>query len=236
MTGFSGALVRIESISLDLPPVRAARELGLPDSGPDFEALSGMIDEASAAASPAAAFRECAPSVKTEDSVELGGEVFTSRALAANIAGASRVFPYVATCGCALESWSRKFSDPLLSYFAGHIKEAALGCALKSLYSCIEKTCRVPRYSTMAPGSLESWPLEQQGRLFRVLGGGRPAGVELTGSFLMLPSKSASGILFPSEEPFESCMLCARENCPSRRASYDEEFYVKIHGKIPAAR
>lgn len=236
MIGGAGPLVSVAGITPEFSPELSAEELGLPRSGPDFEALSGMIEEAAAAASPAAVFRECAPCGKTEDSVEFGGEVFAGRALAANLAGASRVFPYVATCGNELERWSRQFSDPLLSYFAAHIMEAALGSALKSLYSRIKTTCGVRRYATMAPGSLENWPLEQQSRLFRVLGGGRPAGVELTERFLMLPSKSASGILFPAVEPFESCMLCARENCPSRRAPYDEARYVKIYGNIPGAR
>ena len=47
-------------------------------------------------------------------------------------------------------------------------------------------------------------------------------GVELTNSFLMVPSKSVSGIYFPTEIKFESCKLCPGEGCPGRQAPYDK--------------
>jgi hypothetical protein len=50
-------------------------------------------------------------------------------------------------------------------------------------------------------------------------------GVWLSDSLLMVPAKSVSGVRFPTEESFESCQLCSRENCPGRRASYDDTLY-----------
>jgi len=41
----------------------------------------------------------------------------------------------------------------------------------------------------------------------------------------MVPVKSVSGILFPTEESFASCQLCPREVCPGRRAPYDPDLY-----------
>jgi len=46
--------------------------------------------------------------------------------------------------------------------------------------------------------------------------------VRLNESLLMTPSKSLSGIYFPTEIPFYSCQLCPRKKCPSRKANYDE--------------
>jgi predicted transcriptional regulator len=43
----------------------------------------------------------------------------------------------------------------------------------------------------------------------------------------MVPSKSVSGILFPTEQTFASCQLCPREGCPSRQAPYDPALYDK---------
>ena len=61
----------------------------------------------------------------------------------------------------------------------------------------------------MNPGSLADWPLREQRPLFGLLGNVRAAiGVTLTPSLLMTPTKSVSGILFPSEETFASCQLC----------------------------
>ncbi|MBE0616995.1 MAG: hypothetical protein IH608_03570 [Proteobacteria bacterium] len=46
-------------------------------------------------------------------------------------------------------------------------------------------------------------------------------GVRLTDSFLMIPRKSLSGLIFPSERPFVSCRLCDRRDCPGRQVPYD---------------
>jgi hypothetical protein len=75
----------------------------------------------------------------------------------------------------------------------------------------------------MSPCSLEDWPITEQAKLFSLFGDTEKAiGVRLTERMLMLPRKSISGILFPSEEEFKACRLCPREKCPSRRAVYDE--------------
>ena len=63
--------------------------------------------------------------------------------------------------------------------------------------------------------------LGQQRQLFQLLGDVESSiGVRLTDSFLMIPNKTVSGILFPTEVPFYSCQLCTREACPRRRAEY----------------
>jgi hypothetical protein len=78
----------------------------------------------------------------------------------------------------------------------------------------------------MSPGSLGEWPLSQQRPLFASLGDVAGAiGVRLSESLLMVPAKSVSGVCFPTEESFESCQLCPREDCPGRRAPYDETLY-----------
>jgi len=40
----------------------------------------------------------------------------------------------------------------------------------------------------------------------------------------MIPNKSVSGLFFPTEVPFESCMVCRRPHCPGRKAPYDPDF------------
>ena len=80
----------------------------------------------------------------------------------------------------------------------------------------------------MNPGSLADWPLREQRTLFALLGDVHGAiGVELTPSLLMTPTKSVSGILFPTAETFASCQLCPREECPNRRAVYDPLLFAQ---------
>lgn len=221
-------LILLDGIPFAFDAAAAARKLKIPDEGADFEVLRNMLADARRAGSGKAAYRECFPSGRTENGVVIEGESFKSRVLAVNLENARRVFLYVVTCGRELDEWSAKYSDPLYSYFADYIKEAALAGALEYFYSYIEKTYCVKKYSKMAPGALNDWPLEEQKPLFRALGDVKlAAGVGLTESFLMLPSKSVSGILFPAETSFESCMLCPRGKCPGRRAPYDEGLYGK---------
>ena len=73
----------------------------------------------------------------------------------------------------------------------------------------------------MGPGQLD-WPIEQQRELFSLLGHVKDSiGVALTESSMMVPRKSISGIIFPTEETFVTCQLCQRNKCPSRKAAFD---------------
>ncbi len=88
------------------------------------------------------------------------------------------------------------------------------------------------KISSMAPGSLADWPIEEQGPLFKLLGDVETSiGVQLTDSLLMLPAKSISGIFFPTAVSFVSCQLCPRKRCESRKAKYSpklaEEYNLK---------
>ena len=103
------------------------------------------------------------------------------------------------------------------------IKTTALGAARKAFLDRIETLYRPGPTSHMAPGSLEDWPIGEQSPLFSLFGDVESLiGVTLKDSFLMVPIKSVSGILFPTEVKFESCQLCPREGCPGRRAAFDE--------------
>jgi hypothetical protein len=89
----------------------------------------------------------------------------------------------------------------------------------------------VATLSTMNPGSLADWPLAQQRVLFALLGNTEAAiGVSLTPSLLMTPTKSVSGIAFPTEGSFASCQLCPRKACPNRRAPYDPGLKERKYG------
>ena len=179
---------------------------------------------------PKALFRESFIEERPEDGVVLDGVRFTSRVLRVNFEKIHRVFPYIATCGTELEEWAATFDDMLHQYWADQIMRLALNAALDGLRGAIAK--RNPsQTSSMNPGSLEDWPIQQQRPLFELLGD--PAaciGVRLTDSFLMLPTKSVSGIQFPTEVHFENCQLCARADCPNRRAPHDPHLYETRYG------
>jgi hypothetical protein len=97
----------------------------------------------------------------------------------------------------------------------------ALESAAGWLGARLESSYGVTGLANMSPGSLEDWPITEQTKLFSIFGDTeRRVGVRLTDSLLMVPRKSISGILFPSEEGFVACRLCDRERCPSRKVPW----------------
>jgi hypothetical protein len=101
------------------------------------------------------------------------------------------------------------------------VGDLALGSALEHVQRHISEQYRLEITSHMGPGQLD-WPIEQQRELFSILEHVKDMiGVTLTQSLMMVPRKSISGIIFPTEETFISCQLCQRNNCPSRKAPFD---------------
>ena len=168
---------------------------------------------------------------KHESSVDIHGITFTSRVLRVNLDEVQRAFPYVATCGRELEGITVPSEDFMRYYCLDAIKGMVMNTARNHLKTYLTKKFALGQVSSMAPGSLEDWPITQQRELFSIFGSVEDLiGVKLTESFLMLPLKSVSGIYFPTQIRFESCQLCAREACSGRRAPYDPDLVVK-YGK-----
>jgi hypothetical protein len=200
------------------------------DSAREFRELA---DEAQHLARPKAVFRECFVEHRGADSITLGTVTFTSPALRVHLDQVERVFPYVATCGTEVDNLVVPAGDFLRQYWLDAIKAALLECSRRYLRNHLEAKYALAKTSSMHPGSGDAtmWPLEQQAQLFSLLGDVEgQIGVILTSSFLMIPTKSVSGILFPTETNFQSCQLCHRENCPSRMAQFDQHLWQSVFG------
>jgi len=182
-----------------------------------------MLAEAAGRAHPRAAWRVGYIEERGQDWVAINSLRFTSRVLA------HRVFAYRVSWGAEMEDWSRAYDDDILMQFwADAIKQAAMNCAYDALMCHFEEVFHPGKTAGMAPGSLEDWPINEQKPFFQLMSPLDEAiGVCLTDSMLMLPTKSISGLRFPTEENFESCNLCPREKCPGRRAAYDPSLYEK---------
>jgi hypothetical protein len=160
---------------------------------------------------------------KDAGSVEVAGVVFQSRVLRHNLESSQKVFPYIMTIGPELEKTASSLGDLLKQYYLEEIANIVLKQGASWLAEKLQDRWGFPGLSNMSPGSLEDWPITEQAKLFSLFGDTEKSiGVRLTDHLLMLPRKSISGILFPSEEGFTACQLCPRDNCPSRRARYDE--------------
>ncbi len=209
-------------------------ELRLPPESSHAEEVRQALVRGLAVARPKAAWRVAYIGEKTERSVRLDGVVFASRVLRVNLEEAQRVFAYAATCGRELADYADGLDDPLSRFALDTMMRKALEAAGGAVRKAIVERYALGKFAAMSPGSLADWPVEQQRALFALLGDVRSAiGVELTESCLMVPVKSLSGIIFPTEVRFESCQLCPRENCEGRRAPYDPSLWEKRYG-VPA--
>jgi len=212
----------LDDIAFSVDRQRLFGRLGV-DPGDDLGAeLEALASEAERIGRPRLVYRGAAVEERDEARTVIDGVSFASRVLAVNLGPVGRVFPYVLTCGPELQAWSEALTDPLAGFWAETIKEMSLVSATTRLLEHVEQTYHVGPSSIMNPGSLPDWPLAQQAPLFRLLGDVTGAvGVTLSESFVMFPTKSVSGILFPSDGEFASCQLCPREECPNRRKPYD---------------
>lgn len=189
--------------------------------------LDRLLNEALAIARPTAACTLSAVEREGEDRMRLDGIPFRSRVLSVNLQNCRRAFPFLATCGRELDSWSRNITGTLEAYWADTIAMLALGAAISAVEKHVKNAYQAGETSTMNPGSLKDWPLEEQKSLFALLGdAGAAMGIALTENNLMVPLKSVSGIAFESGEKFYNCQLCPRPNCPGRRAPYDGRLYA----------
>ena len=193
--------------------------------------LPSLIELAQEIGRPKAAFALCFITKRDGDKVQINDACFRSRTLALNLESTERVFPFVATCGHELDQGFPDKGDMIKEFWWDMIKTCLLVAANEYLNSYLLRTFRIGKMVTMHPGSgdVSIWPIEQQKDLFSLLGNvGKELGVQLTDSSLMIPNKTTSGIMFPSEKDFRSCEVCHRENCPSRHALFNKDLWEEI--------
>ncbi len=190
--------------------------------------LTGLFDQALAVARPKAMYRIAPVACLSDDRVQIGAEVFTSRVMWVNLQDSHRVFLYVATCGMELEEWARGLGDTLAQYFADVINASALDAARAALSEHLRQNFNLVESSSMNPGSLNDWPINAQTQLFSLLGDPEALiGVRLLDSCLMQPGQSVSGLRFETSSGFVNCQLCPMEDCPHRKAPYNAALFAE---------
>jgi len=198
---------------IDLQAVRKSLHL---DRHRNAQSVQGLIDKAKTLIEPKAAFKLCYIDEKLQDAVMVEGLRLESRVLRKNLNAVERLFPYVVSIGPGLEKASGKMSDLLEKYYLDVIGNIALAAVRKQLHDHLCNKFALKKISFMS--------LEAQSQLFQLLPNVEAAiGVRLTESFLMIPTKSVSGIYFQTAVSFANCQLCQRGKCPGRKARFDED-------------
>jgi hypothetical protein len=188
------------------------------------EEIKLLLEQVNPLISAKAAYNVSFVESRSEATVTVDGILFESRVLRRHLDEARRVFPYVVTIGLALEEKGRQSTTPLEKYYIDEIGNVAVSKTRTHLEVHLKEKYGIKKLATMGPGQLKDWPLEEQRKLFSLLGDVEHSiGVSIGGHMFMSPFKSLSGIYFPTEVTFFTCQLCSRERCPSRRAKYDQK-------------
>ena len=213
----------LENIPVELKMAEIKRRLHI-SRDQDLTLAQQLVDFSQELFDAKALYKICYIDEKLEEAVVVDGLSFKSKVLRKNLDQVERVFPYVVTIGLKFEEEMRDCSDLLKKYYFDIIGTLALTSARKHLKNHLKSKLALGKMSSMSPGSLADWPIEEQRPLFDLLEGVQNAiGVKLTDNLLMLPAKTVSGIYFPKEISFFSCQICPRKECMGRKAAYSEE-------------
>lgn len=197
-----------------------------------FEQMARELAESALAiARPKAIYQISHARVIDRDTVDIDGVRFTSKALSKLLCDQDEVIPFIATVGKDLDEMPVPPRDMLRQFSLDAIKIAILIGAVDYLTEYVKEKHGIPRVALMNPGELQDWPIGQQKPLFELFGGAEgQIGVSLTPGGAMKPIKSRSGIIFPNETGFVSCLLCTQVKCPGRHAKYDPELVKEYLG------
>ncbi len=210
--------------SLDLASMK--KQLHIDDVGELADQLEEIVEQAQKIGRPKAICRPVDIQERGENFVVVQDVRFDSRVLSVNLKDVDHAFFFIATCGAELEKWARTVDDILFKFWIDHIQALALAEAIHQMELSIEQQFEMGPQATMTPGALEDWSLDEQEKLFSIFRGRHQTiDVELTESNMMLPVKSLSGVMFPSEHNYSNCQLCSKDNCPNRRAEYEQALF-----------
>jgi hypothetical protein len=225
-------LAALDEIRFEIDADSLGNELRVDLGGPDVLAsFEKLVAEAVAVARPKTVYKLVSFDKAGDDAVIVDGRMLTSRVLTRHLGDVYRIFPFVATCGVELAEWARSKNDMMERFWTDAILDHALTCAEKCLEGHLQRLYGLEKTGVMTPGSLQDWPIEEQRPLFDILGDVEATiGVHLKESLMMDPVQSVSGIIFPTDEDFEECSFCPREECPKRRAAYEESLYETRYG------
>ena len=228
-------LRKLDDIPIKITLESALEQLRVKETE-DVELISELFEAARKIVRPKALYREAFVDEISGSNVRINGVDFESDVLAMALKDVHRVFAYVCTCGTEVDDWSRKEKDYFITVWLDMIKGMFLADAIEFLKTHFNNTYEFKNLSAINPGSgnEENWHISQQKQLFEMIGDVKSEiGVTLTNTFLMLPTKTVSGLQFSTESEFSNCALCTRENCISRKVEFNKELYDSVFNKHP---
>lgn len=211
----------IDDIPVKLETEAVMKSLKLSANTPAaVKKIDELIEVITPVMRPKAAYTESMVEPYNLNKVTIDGQVFISKVLVKNLSDQACCYPYIVTAGHELNEVKLQKGQSVM--LLDLIKNVVVEKAFQYTKALISEKYNLSELTGMSPGHLDDWPLPEQRALFNLLGSDvERIGVRLTDSFLMVPLKTVSGILFTSEAGFQSCQVCLQARCMGRRAAFD---------------
>ena len=197
--------------------LKKARLENYPDLLKEF---GSFFDKFASLLNPKAVFFPGKVSAVNNGTSTISDVSFYSPILARFLTKGETVFPFIATCGTELENVDLTDMDYMAPFWIDYLKESALQVVVDLLKDKVSTDNNIQHLSSMSPGSADAnvWDIREQQQLFSFFGDTKKLlGVTLTPSYLMVPNKTVSGILFPTNETISDCRFCTRAKCDHRK-------------------
>ncbi len=195
-------ILSVENIPVVLDETVLKKNLGIKPGQTKFEkkydVLAAQVLEH---ARPRAACRVSEVEIVDDSHVKVHGVTMTSTILPQKFSHVDKVFVFLSTEGLDLAHWAEGLTSNLDMVFAGALRKSVCQQYQAHLVEKIKETYGYPALSSVHPGYLKEWPIEQQEQLFEVVSPlDKEMGVKLLPSHLMYPAYCTSGIYFEAEK------------------------------------
>ncbi len=189
-----------------------------------FEApLKELVEIVKPVARPKALIKVVCVDHKTPETLQIDGVEFDSKLVREKLGEVETAFICMTTVGVEVEQIPPP-QDVLQRYCLDSLKNTLLFYATGYLKNFLQENYKTGTLTNLNPGETESFPIDQQRKLFQIIGDVEGyIGVTLSENCALLPTKSHSGIYFSTDVEFISCRLCTNQRCSGRRAPYEPE-------------
>lgn len=163
------------------------------------------------------------------DFVEINSQKFYSKVIAKHLKKVETAFAFIATGGVEIAEYLHSVTNTLDNYILDQIAYMGFLAAIENKQNYLLNNYNIEKFTSLAPGSIPDWELKEVKKIFKLIGNDyEKIGVSVIDSGIINPIKSVSGILFNTDNPFYSCMICQMVNCPNRKAEFDKAKQIEM--------
>lgn len=214
----------IEHIEVHVTKEDVLRKMGMPTDHRFGSAIAEVIEEYKPLANGKLLYGEARIEARTEDTITIGGVVFTGKDLVDALQNVDVVYPYICTCGREINDAAMNCKDLVKMFYLDNIAHFYLLEPSVVLSDILDNQIG-HRTTNMTPGSFENWGLDQNIPIFKLLNNGEGLDISLNDNGIMYPAKSVAGIRFATVDCEKKCSICRKRDCKDRVEDFSRVVY-----------